>query len=89
MPLLGDVQIVWGLFRKIDNTRNQTKLYIFVKANILRPSEVEAGLAEDIKVMSEKNRAGFEKAEHKFQTHQDFPGIKPKPVDPLNVLEAE
>jgi len=89
VPLLGDVPIVGGLFRKIADSSNQSKLYVFVKANILRPSEVEAGLAEDIKVMSEKNRAGFEKAENKFQTHQDFPGIKPKPIDPLNVLEAE
>jgi general secretion pathway protein D len=88
VPLLGDIPIAGGLFRKIDNTSNQSKLYIFVKANILRPDETVAGLA-DLRKTSDRNRAAVEGFEERFQEHQDWPGIKPKPVDPLRVLEAE
>ncbi|MGA1979772.1 MAG: secretin N-terminal domain-containing protein [Sedimentisphaerales bacterium] len=88
VPLLGDIPIAGGLFRKVGNINNQTKLYVFVKANILRPGVEGTGLA-DIRVMSEKNMAGFEAGERDFQTHQDFPGIEPEPVEPLRVLESE
>ncbi len=89
VPLLGDVPIVGGLFRNINNSSNQSKLYIFVKANILRPREVEAELAEDIKVMSKKNRAAFEKSETALQTYEELPGIKPQPMNPPHVMETE
>jgi type II secretory pathway component GspD/PulD (secretin) len=88
VPLLGDIPIAGALFRKVDNIGNQTKLYVFVKANILRPGG-EGTALEDIKVMSEKNRAAFESGERRFQYHQDFPGIEPEPVEPLRVLEAD
>jgi hypothetical protein len=63
-------------------------LYIFVKANILRPEATLAGLPE-LEKISEKSRNAFEKHEEKFQKYEDWPGIKPQPVDPLKVLEAE
>jgi general secretion pathway protein D len=88
VPLLGDIPLVGGLFRKINNNSRQSKLYIFVKANILRPSETVAGLP-DLERISTKNRAAFEGFEEKFQRYEDWPGIKPKPMDPLRVLEAE
>jgi general secretion pathway protein D len=88
VPLLGDIPIVGGLFRKINNNSRQSKLYIFVKANILRPSETVAGLP-DLERISTKNRAAFEGFEEKFQRYEDWPGIKPEPMDPLRVLEAE
>jgi len=88
VPLLGDVPLVGGLFRRIDNSSRQTKLYIFVKANILRPDEKLAGLP-DLERISEKNRIALESFEERFQRHEDWPGIKPKPMDPLKVLEAE
>ncbi len=88
VPLLGDVPLVGGLFRKIDNSSRQTKLYVFVKANILRPAKKNEGLT-DLEQISEKNRLAFEKFEEKFQKYQDWPGIKPKPMDPLRVLDAE
>jgi general secretion pathway protein D len=88
VPLLGDIPIAGGLFRNINNTSNQSKLYVFVKANILRPDETVAGLA-DLQKMSNRNRAAVEGFEERFQEHQDWPGIKPETVDPLRVLESE
>jgi general secretion pathway protein D len=88
VPLLGDVPIVGGLFRKIDDSSLQSKLYVFVKANILRPSEEGTGLA-DITIISEKNKAAFEKLETAIQTYEELPAIKPKPMEPFHVLEVE
>ncbi len=88
VPLLGDVPLVGGLFRKIDNSSRQTKLYIFVKADILRPDKELDGLP-DLERISKRNRVAFEKFEEKFQKYQDWPGIKPKPMDPLRILDAE
>jgi type II secretory pathway component GspD/PulD (secretin) len=88
VPLLGDIPIIGGLFRNTDNFVNDSKLYVFVKANILRPEIAKAGLPELVNI-SDKNRAAFEKSETEFQKQQDWPGIKPKPVDPVHVLDAE
>ncbi|MCJ7778016.1 MAG: hypothetical protein MUP16_06860 [Sedimentisphaerales bacterium] len=63
-------------------------LYVFVKANILRPSETAAGLP-DLQRISDRNRGAVEGFEERFQEHQDWPGIKPEPVEPLRVLESE
>jgi type II secretory pathway component GspD/PulD (secretin) len=88
VPIMGDLPIVGGLFRGIDDLGNQSKLYVFVKANVLRPSDQLEGL-EDIRRVSGKNREAFEDMERKFQEHQDWPGIKPKPMDPEKVLEDD
>jgi general secretion pathway protein D len=88
VPILGDIPIAGGLFRSINNTSNQSKLYVFVRANILRPDDTVAGLA-DLRKMSDRNRGAVENFENKFQRHQDWPGIEPEPVDPLHVLESE
>jgi type II secretory pathway component GspD/PulD (secretin) len=88
VPLLGDIPIAGGLFRKIDNSSRQTKLYVFVKANILRPSETFAGLP-DLEKISDRNRAAVEGFERRFQEYQDWPGIESEPMDPLRVLESE
>ena len=87
-PILGDIPIIGGLFRGIDNKDTQSKLYIFVKAHIIRPGDQEGGM-EDISRVSMKNRRAFEDMEEKFQNLQDWPGIKPKPMDPLKVLEED
>jgi len=88
VPLLGDIPLVGGLFRSTSNSVDDSKLYVFVRANILRPEETLAGLPE-LERISERSRAAFEESEQKFQNHQDWPGIKPKPVDPVRVLDAE
>jgi type II secretory pathway component GspD/PulD (secretin) len=84
VPGLGDVPIVGALFRTYSKTQNDDKLYIFVKANIIRPEDVQ-GL-EQIRKISQKNRNEFEKDEAAFQNYQEIPGIKPAPVDPNQVL---
>lgn len=88
VPLLGDIPIIGGLFRSIANTDSQSRLYVFVKAHILRPGEPVTGLS-DIEVVSAKNRATFERYEEEMQKYENWPGIKPEPMDPLRILEAD
>lgn len=88
VPILGDIPLVGGLFRGVDDSGKQNKLYVFVKANILRPSDQIEGL-EDIRRVSAKNREAFEEMEKKFQEHEDWPGVKPKPMHPEKVLEDD
>jgi type II secretory pathway component GspD/PulD (secretin) len=88
VPLLGDIPLVGTLFRSTSDSVSDSKLYVFVKANILRPEATLEGLSE-IERISERNRAAFEKNEEMFQKYDDVPGIKPTPVDPEKVLDAE
>ncbi|MBA7682264.1 putative secretin GspD [subsurface metagenome] len=88
VPILGDIPGIGGLFRSTSNTDRETKLYVFVKANILRPDEAVAGLPE-LEKISERNRTAFEEFEERFQKYQDWPGIPPQPMNPPKVLEAE
>jgi general secretion pathway protein D len=88
IPLLGDIPLLGGLFKSIHNTDEQKRIYIFVKAHILRPGEEVEGVS-DIEKISEKNRALFEGLESKFQKLEDWPGIKPEPMDPLKILEED
>jgi general secretion pathway protein D len=88
VPLLGDIPLLGGLFRTINNQDTQSKLYIFVKSEIIRPAGPVVEGAEDLKALCDKNREAFEKHELQFQRYQDWPGIKPKPVEPAKVLET-
>ena len=88
VPLLGDIPVVGGLFRKIKNSSRHTRLYVFVKAEVLRPDETLAGLP-DLERISERNKKAFEEFEDRFQSYQDWPGVKPKSMDPLKVLDAQ
>jgi len=85
VPLLGDTPVVGTLFRSTGKIDKGNKLYVFVKANILRPEQT-VGINQ-LKNISQTNRDEFEKAESAFQQHQDFPGIKPEPLEPERVLE--
>jgi general secretion pathway protein D len=87
VPILGDLPLIGGAFRQVSRTDITSKLYIFVKAHILRPGE-ETALA-DLKEVSRKNREAFESLEKEMQVYEDWPGIKPTPFDPLRVLEAD
>ncbi|MGD0786048.1 MAG: hypothetical protein ABR969_09570 [Sedimentisphaerales bacterium] len=84
VPGLGDVPIIGTLFRTYNKTQNDDKLYIFVKANIIRPEDAQG--INQIKHISQKNRNEFERDEAAFQNYQEIPGIKPSPVDPNQVL---
>jgi general secretion pathway protein D len=88
VPILGDLPLVGGLFHSISNSDIQSKLYIFVRAEIIRPAETGRQGARDIDVISQKSREAFEKHEQEFQNYQDWPGLKPKPIHPKNVLES-
>jgi general secretion pathway protein D len=86
VPLLGDIPLIGGLFRGTANTDVQSRLYVFVKAHILRPGEEPTG-ETDLEVVSAHNRATFEKYEAEMQAYQGWPGMEPQPMDPLRVLE--
>ncbi|MHC4337060.1 MAG: secretin N-terminal domain-containing protein [Planctomycetota bacterium] len=86
VPLIGDIPLIGGLFRSGSTASTQSKLYVFVKAHILRPGEKIEGLS-DIEVVSARNRATFEKYEKEMQEYELWPGIKPKPLDPLRILD--
>jgi len=86
VPLLGDIPLIGGLFRSTSNRDDESRLYVFVKANILRPDEAVAGLRE-LEKISERNQAEFEKHEAEFQNYQDWPGLKPGITEPEKVLE--
>ncbi len=88
VPILGDIPLVGGLFRGVTDSGDQSRLYVFVKANIIRPGDQIAGL-EDIRRVSAKNRQTFEEMEEKFQNMQDWPGIDSKPMDPVKILEDD
>ena len=88
VPILGDLPLLGGLFRNTSNTDRSSNLYVFVKANILRPDDTVAGLP-DLERMSDRNRISFERLEDEFQRYEDWPGFKPKPMEPFKVLSAE
>ena len=39
VPILGDLPLVGGLFRSVDTNDIQSMLYIFVRAEVIRPAE--------------------------------------------------
>lgn len=89
VPIVGDIPLIGGLFRSINNEDTQSKLYVFVKAEIIRPAETLAQGMKDLEVLSERDRAAFEKHEEEFQNREQWPGIKPKPTEPARVLDAQ
>jgi len=85
VPILGDIPLVGILFRSIENNDLEKKLYVFLKANIVRPYD-ETGTA-DLQKISQQQRETFETSEAEFQKHEGVPGLKPKPMQPERVLE--
>jgi general secretion pathway protein D len=84
VPILGDIPLIGILFRSIDNSNVEKKLYVFLKANIVRPYDESRLL--DLENMSEEHQKAFEESESQFQKLQDVPGIAPKPTPPEGVL---
>jgi general secretion pathway protein D len=90
IPILGDIPILGGLFRNASNSDIQRNLYVFVKAEILRPTDTDMAQADShLLQISDRNRNAFEEHEKKFQQYHDWPGLKPKPIKPVNVLDAQ
>jgi general secretion pathway protein D len=88
VPILGDIPIIGGLFRSTSNSDLQRNLYVFVKAEIIRPDE-EGYTGDDLRRISDRNREAFEKHEIEFQEYRDWPGAKPKAMEPIRVLDAQ
>ncbi len=84
VPILGDLPLIGFLFRSIGNSDVEKKLYVFLKANIIRPyAQTEL---KDLQEISDKYRDAFEKSESQFQDLEDIPGIKSPPMPPEHVL---
>lgn len=88
VPILGDIPLIGGLFRGINNKDTQNKLYVFVKAEIIRPTEHAGRGIDELTAISQRDREAFENHELEFQRYRDWPGIRSKPVDPPKVLDA-
>ncbi|HUU16429.1 MAG TPA: secretin N-terminal domain-containing protein [Sedimentisphaerales bacterium] len=88
VPLLGDIPLIGGLFRSTSNSDLQRHMYVFVKAEIIRPDNADY-VQSDLKRISDRNRKAFEEYEIEFQEYHDWPGIKPKPMKPFKVLETQ
>jgi type II secretory pathway component GspD/PulD (secretin) len=89
VPILGDLPFVGTLFRSVNNSDLQRKLYVFVKAEIIRPAKDFAKGLPDLEAISERNRKAFETFEERFQAYHNVPGVKPGPMDPVKVLDAQ
>lgn len=88
IPILSDLPLVGGLFRSVDRNDVQSMLYIFVRAEIIRPAQIGSNSYEDLRRISDENREAFEQHENEFQDYQTWPGVKPKPMAPGKVLDT-
>ncbi|HSV27592.1 MAG TPA: hypothetical protein VLH60_06840, partial [Sedimentisphaerales bacterium] len=87
VPILGDLPLVGGLFRTTDNIDDQRKLYVFIRAHILRPGE-DAG-ASAARRVSRPRIESFEQMEGEMQQYQDWPGLGTQPMQPERVLDEQ
>ncbi|MCF7973396.1 MAG: hypothetical protein K9N55_06245 [Phycisphaerae bacterium] len=88
VPLLGDLPLIGGLFRGSGKSDIQKKLYVFVKAEVIRPDESLTGKSAMVEI-SDRNRKAFEEHEAEFQGFEGWPGLKGKPMGPDKVLDME
>jgi general secretion pathway protein D len=89
VPIPGDIPLLGALFRGVSNKGIQNKLYVFVRAEIIRPEETLLGLQENLKRISDRNREAFEEHEKEFQDYENWPGVKPKTTAPERVLDSD
>ncbi len=90
VPILGDLPLIGGLFRSSSNSDLQRNLYVFVKAEIIRPADGnDDSEVNDLKHISDTNRTEFEVQESKFQQYQGWPGIPSDKMEPFRVLNTE
>ncbi|OXU13994.1 secretin N-terminal domain-containing protein [Sedimentisphaera salicampi] len=89
IPILGDIPLIGGLFKTISKSDSQSKLYVFVKANILRPADKGGQDLDDLINQSEIQRESFEESEKEFHEVQDWPGLDGGKMDPEKVLDMK
>ena len=75
-------------FRSINNSDIQRNLYVFVKAEIIRPPDEDDERQVELENLSKINREAFEEYEAEFQEYRSIPGIKPSPMEPATILDA-
>jgi len=88
VPILGDLPLIGGLFRSHGKKDIQKKLYIFVKAQVIRPEDTVSANNALVEI-SNRNREAFEKDEAEFQAFEGWPGIKPRVMGPEKVLDLQ
>jgi len=88
VPILGDLPLIGGLFRSTSNSDLQRHMYVFVKAEIIRPDDKDFA-GGDLQRISDRNRQAFEESEIEFQDYRNWPGVKPRRMTPLKVLETQ
>jgi len=88
VPILGDIPLIGGLFRSTSNSDLQRHMYVFVKAEIIRPDDKDFA-GGDLQRISDRNRQAFEESEIEFQDYRNWPGVKPRRMTPLKVLETQ
>ncbi len=88
VPILGDIPLIGGLFRSTSNSDIQRNLYVFVKAEIIKPDDTSVAKG-DLQRISQRNRDAFQQHETEFQEYNDWPGITPKTMTPSKVLDAQ
>ncbi len=88
VPILGDIPLIGGLFRSTSNNDIEKNLYVFVKAEVIRPDK-DGFMGDDLTRISDRNREAFEKHEIEFQNYQNWPGLSPKKMRPFKVLDAQ
>ncbi len=89
IPILGDLPLIGVLFRGASSNDIQSKLYIFVRAQIIRPEETLQAGQNTLNRVSDRNRNAFEQHEKEFQDYQALPGLRHERPAPKNVLEME
>jgi general secretion pathway protein D len=88
VPILGDIPLIGGLFRSTSNSDLQRHMYVFVKAEIIRPDD-KGFVGGELQRISDRNRESFEEREIEFQDYRNWPGVKPRKMTPLKVLEVQ
>ena len=88
VPILGDIPLIGGLFRSTSNSDLQRHMYVFVKAEIIRPDD-KGFVGGDLQRISDRNKEAFEESEIEFQDYRNWPGVKPRKMTPLKVLETQ
>ncbi|NQV31056.1 MAG: hypothetical protein HQ515_00090, partial [Phycisphaeraceae bacterium] len=89
VPILGDLPLIGALFRGASNKDIQNKLYIFVRAEIIRPEETLRAGRDALERLSDQDRAAFEQHEKDFQDYKTLPMKRNERLDPENVLEMK
>ncbi|MCP4453677.1 MAG: hypothetical protein GY809_19630 [Planctomycetes bacterium] len=89
IPILGRLPLMGFRFRGVSNKDIQNKLYIFVRAKIIRPEETLQAGQNALKRISEQSRNAFEQHEKEFQDYRTLPGTHIERVTPEKVLDMQ